>query len=89
MTTSAVKTIKVALDAAAKGELESALQIVKLGTMLTPIEETITLAAESATFSLVTDSAAGLAAQQIIYLRITNVGGGGATAGPGRGHHRC
>jgi hypothetical protein len=82
MTTSAVKTIQAVLDNAAKGELESALQIVKMGTMLTPIEETITLAAESATFSLVDDSAAGLAAQQVIYLRITDVGIGGGTLGP-------
>jgi hypothetical protein len=81
MTTTSTKTIQNALDNAEPGELESALQKIALGSMLTPIEETITLVAVATHVDLLTDSSAGKAAQQVIYCRVTSVVGGTGAAG--------
>jgi hypothetical protein len=84
-TTATIKdTIKAVLDAANPSQYADALHRIKLGTMLTPISETITLAAPAASINLVTDSVAKRAAQKILSCRVTAVPGGPGTgtAGP-------
>ena len=51
MTAEVSHTIQVALDNAQPGELPSALQKIKLGTMLTRVEETLTAASHVITLS--------------------------------------
>lgn len=75
-TDTAKPTIKTELDKAQPGDLSPLLALVKPGTMMTPIKETITLASVSATIDLTAKSAAGLAADRIRTLRVSDVTGG-------------
>lgn len=70
------ETIKTALDKANPQVLADLLRLIKKGTMMTPIKETITLASVSATIDLTVKSAAGLAADRIRTLRVSDVTGG-------------
>lgn len=75
-TDTAVTTLKIALDRAHQGDLGPLLALIKPGTMMTPIKETITLATVSATIDLTVKSAALLAADRIRTLRVSDVTGG-------------
>lgn len=79
-TTATIKdTIKAVLNEANPSRLASVLRRIKIGTMLTPISETITPTVPAAVVNLVTDSVAKRAAQKIISCRVTAVPGGPGT----------
>ena len=63
-------TIQRVLDEANPSQLASALQKIALGSMLTPIQETVTIAAGTV-INLPTDTVAKKAAQQILTCRVT------------------
>jgi len=81
VTTTAKETVKAALDTATPDKLPSALQRVKLGTMLTPVEETITKTVVAATIALDTESSVDLGAFMIQSVRVTSAAGGTGTTG--------
>jgi hypothetical protein len=80
-TTVAAFTLKDALDAANPSQIASALRKIKLGTMLTPIQETITLGTVRNHIHLLTDSVAKKAALQILSCRVSDVTGGAGAVG--------
>ncbi len=79
VTSTSTETVKSALDEANLNKLPSALQRVKLGTMLTPIEEVITKTAPAAAFDLSTESSVDLGAFMVQSVRVTTAGGTGTT----------
>lgn len=81
VTTTTKESVKVALDNALPDKLPSALQRVKLGTLLTPVEETITKTVVAATIALDTESSVELGALLVQSVRVTNAGGGTGTTG--------
>ena len=81
MTTTAVYTLQKALDAANPSQIADALREIGLGTMLTPIKETITLGSVRNHIHLLSDSSAKLAAQQILMCRVSDVTGGAGAVG--------
>lgn len=91
-TATAVETNKSVLDIADPDKLADVLRKVKLGTLLTPLKRTITLATVAASCDLTAVDASGettgpsnpnrLAALSVITLRVTDVTGGTGAAGP-------
>ena len=81
MTTTAVYTLQKALDAANPSQIADALREIGLGTMLTPIKETITLGSVRNHIHLLSDSVAKLPAQQILMCRVSDVTGGAGAVG--------
>ena len=80
-TTVAAFTLKDALDAANPSQIADALRTIKLGTMLTPIQETITLSSVRNHIHLLTDSVAKKAALQVLACRVSDVTGGAGAVG--------
>ncbi len=75
-TTETTTTLKAALDKAQQGDLGPLLALLKLGTMMTLVSETIALAAVSATVNVATLSVAKLPIHSILSLRVSDVTGG-------------
>jgi len=74
-------TVKNALDDAEPNQIADALRKVALGTVLTPIIETITLASVRNHVHLLTDTVAKKAALVVQAVEVTNVAGGAADLG--------
>ena len=80
-TTSVVQTIKEVLDKADPNTIADAFRKMLFGTMMTPIDETITLAAVATTVNLLTQSTAKKAALFVRSVRVTDVTGGASDVG--------